>query len=84
MFVAFSYLSVPFKTSERPATSSHYAIQSEHRQTAESRSAVCLLSQTQRNFSKQYGVTDRLSMCHSEEIKVAQLQGMHEDRVNFG
>lgn len=41
MFVAFSYLSVPFKTSERPATS-HYAIQSEHTQTAERRSAVCL------------------------------------------
>jgi len=42
MFVAFSYLSVPFKTSERPATSSYYAIQSEHTQTAERLSAVCL------------------------------------------
>jgi len=42
MFVAFSYLSVPFKTPELPATSLHYAIQSEQRQTAESRSNVCL------------------------------------------
>jgi hypothetical protein len=30
MFVAFSRLSVPFKTSERPAAASYYAIQSEH------------------------------------------------------
>jgi len=42
MFVAFSYLSVPFKISERPATSPHYAIRRELTQSAESRSAVCL------------------------------------------
>jgi hypothetical protein len=84
MFVAFSYLSVPFKIPELPTTSMHYAIESEQRQTAESRSTVCLaFPVVVKSFEVARCHRPPVSVCYSEEIKMATLQGMYEDRVTF-